>query len=97
MILDEKHQNAAIEIAKNNRKKKSCNKCYDRGYIGFTPDKFIVPCPKCLDMEKAMDEWKAYVAQDEELREELKDLFEEESTDEVNEETANNKEEETKE
>ncbi len=93
MILDEKHRDAAIEIAKNNRTKKSCNKCYDRGYVGFTPDKFIVPCPKCLDMDKAMEEWKAYVAQDEVLREELKDLFEEENSDNIDEsETVDNKE-----
>lgn len=79
MILEEKHQKVAMEIAFKNRKKKSCNKCYDRGYIGFTPDKFIVPCPKCLDMDKAMDEWKAYVEKDEVLKVELKDLFEEEN------------------
>jgi hypothetical protein len=80
MTLDEKHQKVAIEIVQRNRTRKSCNKCYDRGYIGFTTDKTIVPCEKCVDMEKAMEEWKVYVAQDEALKEDFKELFEEEET-----------------
>ena len=80
MILDEKHQKIAIEIVQRNRKKKSCNKCYDRGYIGFTMDKTIIPCEKCVDIEAAMEEWKKYVAEDQVLKEEYKELFEEEET-----------------
>jgi len=85
MILDEKHQKVAIEIVKRNRSKKSCNKCYDRGYIGFSADKTIVPCEKCVDTGKAYEEWKAYVATDEQLKEEYKEIFEEETEEEVEE------------
>jgi len=86
MVLEEKHQKMAIEIIQNNRKKKSCNTCYDRGYIGFTPEKTVVPCDKCIDVEKAMEEWKKYVSQDQKLKEDFKELFEEEK-EEVNEST----------
>ena len=77
-MLDEKHQQAVKEIVYKNRKKKSCNKCYDRGYIGFTLDKNIIPCEKCVDIDAAMEEWKKYVSNDSELKEQYNDLFEEE-------------------
>jgi outer membrane biosynthesis protein TonB len=76
MILEEKHQNAAKEIVQKHITKKNCNKCYGRGFIGFTTDKTIVPCEKCVDIEKAMEEWKQYVATDEALKEDFKELFE---------------------
>ena len=79
MLLDEKHQKVAIEIIQKHRTKKHCNKCYDRGYIGFTQEKTIVPCEKCVDIEKAMEEWKQYVAGDSALKEDFKELFEEET------------------
>jgi len=74
-MLDEIHQKAVIEIVQRHRKKKSCNKCYDRGYIGFTAEKTIVPCDKCVDIEAAMAEWKEYVSKDDKLKEEFADLF----------------------
>jgi len=75
MPLDEIHQKAVIEILQRHRTKKSCNKCYDRGYIGFSPDKTVVPCEKCVNIETAMAEWKEYVSKDEKLKEEFADLF----------------------
>ena len=79
MMLDEKHKKVAIEIVQRNRKKKSCGKCYDRGYEGFSSaDNTIIPCSKCVDTEKAYEEWKAYVETDEQLKEDFKELFEEE-------------------
>ena len=86
MILDEKHQKVAIEIVQKNRTKKSCNKCYDRGYIGFSQDKTVIPCEKCVDIEKAYNEWKQYVSQDEVLKENYKELFDEEPKDDDSEE-----------
>ena len=85
MILEEKHQQAAIEIVQKNRKKKSCNKCYDRGYIGFSADKTIVPCDKCVDIEKAYEDWKNYVSEDEKLKADFHELFEEEEKAETDE------------
>ena len=79
MVLEEKHQKVAIEIVQKNRKKKSCNRCYDRGYIGFSQDKTIVPCDKCVDIEKSYEDWKNYVSEDAELREAFKELFTEET------------------
>ncbi|MCL2063546.1 MAG: hypothetical protein FWG98_04150 [Candidatus Cloacimonetes bacterium] len=75
MILEEKHQLVAKEIIQRNRKKKSCNKCYDRGFIGFTTDKTIIPCEKCVEIDTAMEEWKRYVSGDEELKEQFNELF----------------------
>ena len=86
-MLEEKHQQTAIEIVQKHRTKKSCNKCYDRGYIGFSPDKTIIPCEKCVDMEKAYEEWKNYVAQDEQLKDDYKELFVEEETESTEEST----------
>ncbi|MCL1827813.1 MAG: hypothetical protein FWG20_07260 [Candidatus Cloacimonetes bacterium] len=79
MELSEKDQAAAIKIIQECRKKKSCNTCYDRGYIGFTPEKMLVPCDKCVDLEKAMAGWKEYVSKDKKLREEFKELFEDDT------------------
>ena len=93
MVLDEKHQKVAIEIVQSNRKKKSCNKCYDRGYIGFSADKTIIPCEKCVDMDVAFEAWKVYVAGDAELKEQYKELFEED----VEADDGNNDEDESKE
>lgn len=76
--LAEKHLEKAKEIAVRNRKKKSCGKCYDRGYIGITPENTLALCHKCVDMEKALAEWKIYVSDIPELKEQYKELFEEE-------------------
>jgi hypothetical protein len=91
MILDEKHQKVAIDIVQTNRTKKSCNKCYDRGYIGFAQDKTVVPCEKCVDLEKAFEGWKEYVSQHDDLKEYFKDLFVEDEKSEE-EETEESKE-----
>ena len=56
--LDEQHLDKAKEFAVHNRKKKSCNNCYDRGYIGTTPENTLVLCPKCVDVDKVMEAWK---------------------------------------
>jgi len=88
MILEEKHQKVAIAIVQKHRTKKSCPKCYDRGFIGFYADKTIIPCEKCVDIEKAMEDWKAYVAEDEQLKEHFHELFEEKNEDEKAEESA---------
>ena len=100
MILEEKHQQIVKEIIQRNRTKKTCNKCYDRGFIGFTTDKTIIPCEKCVDTDAAMEEWKKYVAGDESLKEHYKEFFdedlpvEEESTEKPEEEKAEEKPEE---
>ena len=78
MYLAENHLEKAKEIALNNRKKRTCKKCYDRGYIGLTPENTLVICEKCVNVDAAMEEWKEYVKQDPQLMEDFKDLFEEE-------------------
>jgi len=78
--LEEKHLDAVKEIAVRNRKKRSCSRCYDRGYIGVSEENLLVLCPKCVDIEKAQAEWKEYVREHEELHEHFADLFEEENT-----------------
>ncbi len=69
----------AKEIALSNRRKKSCGECYDRGYIGTTEENLLILCQKCVDMEKAMDDWKEFVATVPELKEQFSDLFEEDT------------------
>ncbi len=59
--LDDKHLEKAKELATHNRKEKTCNTCYDRGYIGVTPENTLILCHKCVDMEKARIAWKEYV------------------------------------
>ena len=76
--LDEKHLNKAKEFAVHNRKKKSCNNCYDRGYIGTTLENTLVLCPKCVDVDKVMEAWKNYVKDIPELKEQYSELFEDE-------------------
>jgi hypothetical protein len=74
--LDEHHLDEAKKIALNHRKKKSCNHCYDRGWIGVTDGNLLVLCTKCVDMETSMDAWKDYVSNNEDLKEHFSELFE---------------------
>jgi len=75
--LAEEHQKKAIDIINSHRKKKKCNVCYDRGYIGYTPENLVIPCHKCVDEEAIMKDWKEYVARIPELREFYHEMFEE--------------------
>jgi len=81
--LDEKHLIAAQEIADRNRRKKRCDNCYDRGWIGITEQNMLVLCTRCIDMDKAMDEWKQYVVNHEDLKEHFAELFEEKEVEET--------------
>ncbi|PID28012.1 MAG: hypothetical protein CSB55_06645 [Candidatus Cloacimonadota bacterium] len=76
--LDEKHLEKAKKIVLNHRKKKSCDKCYDRGYIGVNENNLLITCQKCVDVDASMEEWKKYVNDYPELKEYFSDLFEEE-------------------
>ncbi|HNX01462.1 MAG TPA: hypothetical protein PLE74_03335 [Candidatus Cloacimonadota bacterium] len=75
--LDDIHLEKAKELVLANRKKKSCNTCYDRGYTGITQENTLLICPKCVDEEKAMTAWKEYVETIPELKEHFHELFEE--------------------
>jgi hypothetical protein len=76
--LADKHLDAVKEIAVRNRKKRRCDHCYDRGYIGYTEENLLVLCPKCVDLEKAHSEWKDYVLAHEDLHERFSEVFEDE-------------------
>lgn len=78
--LDDIHLEAAQQIARKNRRKKSCDNCYDRGWIGVSEQNLLVLCTKCVDMDAAMEEWKEYVAGKEELKEHFSELFDEKET-----------------
>ncbi len=75
--LDEKHLEAARKIAEKHRRKKSCDVCYDRGWIGVTEQNLLVLCTHCVDMEAALAEWKEYIMEHEELKEHFSELFDE--------------------
>ena len=93
MYLEEKHLERAKEIAAANRIKRTCNKCYDRGFIGTTPDNLLVVCTKCVDVEKAMNEWKEYIIENPELKEMFPEYFEEEEKEGENKSETTEKEE----
>jgi hypothetical protein len=59
--LSDEHQAEARAMVRRHRKKKKCNKCFDRGYTGLTEDNMIIPCTHCVDQSTVFDEWKAYV------------------------------------
>jgi len=80
--LPDEHLMKARELAVNNRIKKKCKTCYDRGYIGVTEDNLLVPCMKCVDMEKVTELWKEYVRSVPELFEQFQDLFEDDKDNE---------------
>ncbi len=77
MFLAEKHLEKAKEIAYSSRKKKRCDHCYDRAYIGVNQENLLIICPKCVDMDKAMEAWKEYVIATPELHEDFKEMLEE--------------------
>ena len=85
-IMEEKHLDVAKAIAAKNRKKKSCDHCYDRGWIGVSEQNLLVLCPKCVDTEKAIEDWKEYVSENEDLKEHFSELFEEKPVEEETEE-----------
>lgn len=75
--LDEKHLEEAKKIAAEHRKKKRCDECYDRGWIGVTEQNLLVLCTRCVDLDAAMVDWKKYVSEHEDLKELFSELFEE--------------------
>ena len=79
--LSDEHLDAAKKIAGENRKRRNCKQCYDRGYEGVGQDNTIVLCHKCVDQEKAMEAWKAYVEPIPELWDYYKDMYSEEESD----------------
>jgi hypothetical protein len=83
--LDEKHLDKAKEFAAKHRRKKSCDDCYDRGWIGTTDQNLLVLCTRCVDLEAALADWKAYVSEHEELKEHFAELFEEKEVEEAEE------------
>ena len=75
--VEEKHLDVAKKIAGDHRKKKRCDECYDRGWIGVSEQNLLVLCHRCVDLDAAMEDWKQYVSEHEELKEHFSDLFEE--------------------
>ncbi|MGI6197567.1 MAG: hypothetical protein ACOYIS_00360 [Candidatus Cloacimonadaceae bacterium] len=85
--LDDVHLEAAQAIAAAHRTKKSCDTCYDRGWIGVSEQNLLVLCTRCVDMETAMEKWKEYVSQHEDLKEHFSELFEETSVEDKQEDS----------
>jgi len=83
--LDDKHLEVAQKIAKEHRRKKSCDNCYDRGWIGVSDQNLLVLCTRCVDMDAAMEAWKAYVNEHKDLKEHFSELFEEKAVEADNE------------
>ncbi len=67
--MDDKHLEVAKQIAVKHRKKKHCDHCYDRAYIGVTVENMLMLCHKCVDMDAAVAEWNEYVETQPDLQE----------------------------
>lgn len=80
--LDEKHLDEAKKIVLKHRKKKSCDHCYDRGWIGVNDQNLLITCTKCVEIDPAMEEWKNYVSGHNDLKEHFSELFEEKEIEE---------------
>jgi len=80
--LEEKHLEEAKKIAAKHRKKKSCDHCYDRGWIGVNDQNLLITCTKCVDIEAVMEDWKSYVSDHADLKEHFSELFEEKPVEE---------------
>ncbi len=80
--LEEKHLDEAKAIALKHRRKKSCGHCYDRGWIGVNEQNLLILCTRCVDMDAALEDWKAYVTSHDDLKEHFSELFEEKPVEE---------------
>jgi len=79
--LPDEHLAKAREMVSRHRRRSRCNTCYDRGYRGTNQLNMLVTCPKCVDGEALMTEWRAYVNGTAQLAEMYGDYFEPESED----------------
>jgi hypothetical protein len=59
--LPEQHLAEARKMVVKHKKKKKCNKCFDRGYLGVNEENMLIPCTYCIDSKAVFDEWKTYV------------------------------------
>lgn len=75
--LADEHLAVAKRIAEENRTRRSCRVCYDRGWEGVSPDNTIVLCHKCVDAEKALAAWKEHVQGVPELWDYYREMYEE--------------------
>ena len=84
--LPEEHLERAKEIISKHRTKKDCNKCYNRGYQGVNQLNLAITCFKCVDEDKVIEEWQAYVRDTPALVEMYGDYFESDEQEETGEE-----------
>ena len=80
--LPELHLDQAKQLAQHHRRPSRCKVCYDRGYQGTDEHNMLVLCPKCVDADAVLADWRAYVRDTPELSEMYGDYFEEEDADE---------------
>ena len=76
--LPDEYLAEARKIIGENRNKKSCKICYDRGFLGTNQDNMLVPCNKCVDSDAVMEAWRVHVRENDELSALYGDYFEEE-------------------
>jgi len=59
--LKPEYNKKAEEIITKNIIKKNCGKCYGRGYLGWTVNKELIVCKKCVNVLKTYKEWYEYL------------------------------------
>ena len=75
--LDDMHLEKARSIAGTHVGRSNCRSCFGRGWTGTATDNTIILCHKCVNAEKAMEDWKQYVKEVPELWDHYKDMYEE--------------------
>lgn len=81
--LSDEHLEKAKEIISRHRKKKSCNKCYNRGYQGIDQLNMAVICYKCVDGDAVTAEWQTFVKETPALAEAYGDYFDSDEDEEA--------------
>jgi hypothetical protein len=80
--LPDTHLEKAKDLALQHRRTSKCKVCYDRGYQGADEHNMLVLCPKCVDSESVIKDWRQYVRDTPELVQLYGDYFEDEEEDE---------------
>lgn len=79
--LPDAHLEKAKALALQHRRTTKCKGCYDRGFQGTDEHNMLVLCPKCVDAEAVLNDWRQYVRETPELTQLYGDYFEDDGED----------------
>ena len=79
--LPDNHLDKAKGLALQHRRRSKCKVCYDRGFQGTDEHNMLILCPKCVDSESVIKDWRQYVRDTPELVQLYGDYFEDDDED----------------